>query len=136
MAGLKNTLKVVQLIFFTRVEQMKKLRPPAHSPLAVARLPGDLAHRWVLSPLSREAWGRGAPEASGSSEPWRISVTLHNGGQVITPPSLPSRRIMGRKMNSNVIRYNKRKYSWCSQRSAGPRRGPSAFSVNHLVKQQ
>ena len=83
MAGLKNTLKVVQLIFFTRVEQMKKLRPPAHSPLAVARLPGDLAHRWVLSPLSREAWGRGAPETSGSSEPWRISVTLHNGGQVI-----------------------------------------------------
>lgn len=111
MAGLKNTLKVIQLIFFTRVEQMKKLRPPAHSPLAVARPPGDLAHRWVLSPLSREAWGRGTPEASGSSEPWRISVTLHNGGQVITPPSLPSRRIMGRKMNSNVIRYNKRKYS-------------------------
>ena len=111
MAGLKTPLKVIQLILCTPIEQMKKLRLPARSPLAVAGPHGDLAHRWVLSPLSREAWGRGAPEASDSSEPWRISVTLHNGGQVITPPSLPSRRIMGRKMNSNVIRYNKRKYS-------------------------
>lgn len=38
-------------------------------------------------------------------------VTLHNGGQVITAQSLPSLCIIGRKMNSNVTRYNKRKYS-------------------------
>ena len=55
--------------------------------------------------------GRAAPEASDCSESCRISVTLHNGGQVITTQSPPALHIIGRKMNSNVIRYNKRKYS-------------------------
>ena len=55
MAGLKTPLKAIQLILCIPIEQMKKLRPPACSPLAVARPHGDLAHRRVLSLLSQEA---------------------------------------------------------------------------------
>ena len=57
MAGLKNPLEVIQLIPFTPTEQMKKLRPSAHSPWQLHGLTGA----WptdACSPLSREAWGR------------------------------------------------------------------------------